>query len=92
MAKRGAARWWDGVRPADRHELRAEAIAGVPVAVGGVPDGMAASVLTGVNPIHGLYASFAGPLVGGLTSSTRLHGRDDDERGRARGGFRAVGS
>ena len=70
-ATRGATRWWDGVRPANRHELRAEAIAGVPVAVGGVPDGMAASVLTGVNPIHGLYASFAGPLIGGLTNSTQ---------------------
>jgi SulP family sulfate permease len=33
---------------------------------------MAASVLVGVNPIHGLYASFAGPIFGGLTSSTRL--------------------
>ena len=25
-----------------------------------------------MNPVHGLYASFAGPLAGGLTSSTRL--------------------
>jgi SulP family sulfate permease len=33
---------------------------------------MAASVLTGVNPIHGLYASFAGPVAGGLGTSTRL--------------------
>ena len=33
---------------------------------------MAASVLTGVNPIHGLYASFAGPIAGGLTASTKL--------------------
>lgn len=71
VAKRGVARWWDGVRPADRHELRTEAVAGIPVTIGSVPDGMAASVLTGVNPIHGLYASFAGPLIGGLTSSTR---------------------
>jgi hypothetical protein len=31
----------------------------VPGAVGRVPDGMAASVLAGVNPVHGLYASFA---------------------------------
>lgn len=52
--------------------LRRDAIAGVPGAIGSVPDGMAASVLAGVNPVHGLYASFAGPLAGGLTASTRL--------------------
>ena len=33
---------------------------------------MASAVLVGVNPVHGLYASFAGPVAGGLTSSTRL--------------------
>jgi SulP family sulfate permease len=33
---------------------------------------MASSVLAGVGPSHGLYASFAGPIAGGLTSSTRL--------------------
>ena len=33
---------------------------------------MASAVLVGVNPIHGLYASFAGPVAGGLTTSTRL--------------------
>ncbi|UPK75758.1 SulP family inorganic anion transporter [Nocardioidaceae bacterium SCSIO 66511] len=33
---------------------------------------MASSVLAGVNPVHGLYACFAGPVAGGLTSSTRL--------------------
>ena len=33
---------------------------------------MATAVLAGVNPIHGLYAGFAGPIAGGLTSSTRL--------------------
>jgi len=29
-------------------------------------------VLAGVPPTHGLYASFTGPIAGGLTSSTRL--------------------
>ena len=33
---------------------------------------MAAAVLAGVNPVQGLYASFAGPIAGGLTSNTRL--------------------
>jgi SulP family sulfate permease len=52
--------------------LGREAIAGIPGAIGSVPDGMASSVLAGVNPIHGLYASFAGPTAGGAFASTRL--------------------
>ncbi len=64
--------WWKSVRPADGAELRSEAVAGIPGAIGSVPDGMAASLLAGVNPVYGLYASFAGPVVGGLSSSTRL--------------------
>jgi SulP family sulfate permease len=52
--------------------LRPDAIAGIPGAIGSVPDGMAAAVLAGVNPIHGLYASFVGPIVGGGIASTEL--------------------
>jgi len=52
--------------------LRRDILAGLPGAISSVPDGVAASVLAGVNPAHGLYASFAGPVAGGLTSSTRL--------------------
>ncbi|MGA7758462.1 MAG: SulP family inorganic anion transporter [Ilumatobacteraceae bacterium] len=63
--------WWSGVKPSSGAELRSEAVAGSSVAIGSVPDGMAASVLAGVNPVYGLYASFAGPLVGGLSSSTQ---------------------
>ena len=63
--------WWRSLA-VSRGDLRRDAIAEVPGAVGSVPDGRAASVLIGVNPIHGLYASFAGPIFGGLTSSTRL--------------------
>jgi sulfate permease, SulP family len=33
---------------------------------------MAASVLTGVNPVHGLYAAMAGLIVGGLTARTQV--------------------
>lgn len=55
-----------------RADLRADLVAGVPGAIGSVPDGMAASVLAGVNPVHGLYAGLAGPLAGGLTSSSQL--------------------
>jgi hypothetical protein len=42
--------------------LVADAVAGVPGAIGSVADGMAASVLAGVNPIHGLFASAVGPI------------------------------
>jgi len=63
--------WFRSVRP-EKGTVRQEAIAGLPGAIGSVPDGMAAAVLTGVNPVFGLYASFAGPTAGGLTASTRL--------------------
>ena len=66
-----AGRWLRSVRP-EPGTLRRDAIAGVPGAVGSVPDGMASAVLVGVNPVYGLYASFAGPIAGGLTASTRL--------------------
>lgn len=51
---------------------RSDVIAGLPGAIGSVPDGMAAGVLAGVSPVHGLYASMAGRTFGGLTTSTRL--------------------
>ena len=54
-----------------RADLKADILAGLPVAVAAVPDGMAASVLAGVGPVHGLYASFAGPVGGGLVTSSR---------------------
>ncbi len=72
VAARPIRSWWRGVKPSSGSELRTEAVAGIPGAIGSVPDGMAASVLAGVNPVYGLYASFAGPLVGGLSSSTQL--------------------
>jgi sulfate permease, SulP family len=66
-----AGRWLRSVRP-ERAHLRADLIAGLPGAISSVPDGMAAAVLAGVNPVQGLYASFAGPVAGGLSSSTRM--------------------
>jgi sulfate permease, SulP family len=66
-----AGRWLRSVRP-ERRDLGADTLAGLPGAIGGVPDGMAAAVLAGVNPVQGLYASFAGPIAGGLTANTRL--------------------
>lgn len=56
----------------DRHTLRQDVVAGLSGAIGGVADGMAGAILTGVNPIFGLYAAMVGPLVGGLFASTQL--------------------
>lgn len=49
-----------------------ETLAGLSGAIGSVPDGMATAVLAGANPMTGLYASFAGPMVGGLLQSTAV--------------------
>lgn len=52
-----------------RENLKSDGLAGLVGAVGSVADGMAAGILAGVSPIHGLYASMMGPLVGGFVSS-----------------------
>jgi SulP family sulfate permease len=64
-------RWLRSVRP-ERAHLRADLVAGLPGAISSVPDGMAAAVLAGVNPVQGLYSGFVGPIVGGLSSNTRM--------------------
>jgi SulP family sulfate permease len=64
-------RWVTSIGP-ERAHLRADIVAGLPRAISSVPDGMAAAVLVGVNPVQGLYAGFAGPIAGGLSSHTRL--------------------
>jgi SulP family sulfate permease len=66
-----AGRWVRSAGP-ERAHLRADIVAGLPGAISSVPDGMAAAVLAGVNPVQGLYASFAGPVAGGLSSNTRM--------------------
>ena len=63
-----AARW--RMSAARWRDLRTDVVAGIPGAISSVPNGMAAAVLVGVNPVHGLYASFAGPIAGGLAAST----------------------
>ena len=65
------AAWVRQVKP-DRQTLKQDVVAGLPGAISSVPDGMAASVLAGVNPVFGLYASGVGPIAGGLTANTRL--------------------
>ena len=56
----------------NRKSLTKDAVAGLPGAIGSVPDGMAAAVLAGVNPIFGLYASVTGPVIGGVLTGTEL--------------------
>jgi SulP family sulfate permease len=56
----------------DRSTLGADGLAGLNSAVASVPDGLASGLLAGVNPIFGLYACMAGPIAGGIFSSTQL--------------------
>jgi SulP family sulfate permease len=51
--------------------LRRNGIAGLSTALSQIPDGLAAGLLAGVNPIYGLYANMVGPLAGGIFSSTQ---------------------
>jgi sulfate permease, SulP family len=53
-----------------RRALPADVGAGVTLAVALLPDGMAAAVLAGVNPVHGLFAAMFGPVVGALTTGS----------------------
>src|SRR3712207_2117259 len=55
-----------------RPDPKRDGVAGLSVAIGNVPDGLANGLLVGVNPVFGLYATMVGPLVGGLLSSTQL--------------------
>ncbi len=67
----GVRTWLSSLRPR-REDLRGDLVAGVPNAISSVPDGMAASILAGVSPVTGLYASMFGPIGGGLTASSKL--------------------
>ena len=67
-----SAQWIRKLKPPPWRIARHDLLAGLPNAIASVPDGLAAGVLAGVSPVHGLYAGFAGPLAGGLTAGTRL--------------------
>ncbi|HZW03398.1 MAG TPA: SulP family inorganic anion transporter [Anaerolineaceae bacterium] len=55
-----------------RGRLGRDALAGLNSAISSVPDGLASGILAGVNPIYGLYACIAGPIAGGIFSSSQL--------------------
>jgi SulP family sulfate permease len=54
----------------DRHTLSHDLRAGIVLGTESVPDGLAAGLLAGVNPVHGLYAYLAGTLGGALTTGS----------------------
>ena len=56
--------------PAGRDTLRKNAVAGLVLGVESVPDGLAAGLLAGVNPLAGLYAYLFGTVGGSLFTSS----------------------
>ncbi|HEX5513082.1 MAG TPA: SulP family inorganic anion transporter [Gammaproteobacteria bacterium] len=56
--------WWQ--------DIKADLPAGLIAGIAAIPDGMAAAVMTGVNPIHGIYAAIVGRIAGGLSTSSVL--------------------
>ncbi len=56
--------------PIRRETLRKDAIAGLVLGVESVPDGLAASLLAGVNPLSGLYAYLFGTVGGSFFTSS----------------------
>ena len=60
-----AGRWLRSIKP-ERRFLRADLMAGLPGAISSVPDGMAAAVLVGVNPVQaGSVRRLRGPIAAG---------------------------
>src|SRR5271157_5511447 len=56
--------------PVRRDTLGKDAVAGLVLGVESVPDGLAAGLLAGVNPLSGLYAYMFGTFTGSLTTSS----------------------
>jgi len=61
-ARQAAWRWLRSVAPQRRY-LGRDLRAGLPGAIGSVPDGMAAAILAGVNPGRGAVANVALPVT-----------------------------
>ena len=58
---RAALERWTSLRRSREKTLRDDAVAGLSLAAGNIPDGMANAILVGVNPLYGLYATMVGP-------------------------------
>jgi len=56
--------------PVMRDTLRKDAVAGLVLGVESVPDGLAAGLLAGVNPLSGLYAYLFGTIGGSFFTSS----------------------
>lgn len=56
--------------PVGRDTLREDAVAGLVLGVESVPDGLAAGLLAGLNPLSGLYAYLFGTVGGSLFTSS----------------------
>jgi SulP family sulfate permease len=54
-----------------RHNLRHDALAGLTVAVLGVPQSMAYALIAGLPPVYGLYTSISACIVAALLGSSR---------------------
>jgi SulP family sulfate permease len=54
----------------NRETIGSDVVAGLTLGIESVPDSMAAAVLAGVNPIHGLYAVMLSTPVGALFTSS----------------------
>jgi MFS superfamily sulfate permease-like transporter len=66
--------------PVRRDTLRKDAVAGLVLGVESVPDGLAAGLLAGVNPLAGLYAYLFGTIGGSFFTQLGLHGRAGHRR------------
>lgn len=56
--------------PVRRDTLRDDGVAGVVLGVESVPDGLAAGLLAGVNPVYGLHAYLVGTVTGAVATSS----------------------
>ncbi len=54
-----------------RTDMRSDTVAGLTVAVMGIPQAMAYAMIAGVPPIYGLYTSFVSCIIGALFGSSK---------------------